>query len=749
MEGKRKTVGLMMVLVLTVLAGSAGCSLFESDHKNESKRQSDVATYEQLFKAKVAQGHDVSEPARLNRQAMQAAANGDYDQAKQYLTQAINALNSLPSSEHRPAEGRPAIASLTPDRLAFGNTPQEKIRRFRQLLEEKRRLGVDVSRAEAYNDQAKRAAKEGNFEHADRYLTLAMTSLDPQAGGVMYAADSNYFLISPPPRSKETPDSTATGTDDPTTLPKPSMTFTPPAQSGGSAVFENQNNGRPAGTTAFRPAQNSTIPIGTNTIPRAAAKDMVPQAAPQQGMTKSPLSNVTVNDNAASMVKLPVKAPEVTVISAVPEADAGKDVTQFGSAFAVKSLSAADGFVELKATTNPVYIVAIGDNPGAVSSTESPFGMHPANTTKILPSKGQRVPPSREGHKYEEALDLGVGWDRPAFYVLWGKVQNQGMLSKGTFDFKENDYVYQSVPQELNIFANIGGLRGRTTGSMGNIQGFRLADAGLESKFADFVQESVKRYDGSNAQVRLNNPIRHWQVLNEPDFRSNDWQGYTRLYDIASKAVKDACPSCKVAPGGLSRFQQPEVFDNFYKPMLEQLRGRNVDIFDIHVLSKASIWQDAARDCFARVKRTLQSAGYSNTEIWVTETGTYSGSPKQFKGNGTWPFQSEKLQASDLVKRFSLLLGLGAKKVFWAFGMLEGFEHDGTWFDNFGLIYDGRFDNDLGRDVKKLSFYSYKKLIDLLEGCDFSKTTERKDASGATVITFVHPEKTIYVVWAQ
>ncbi len=747
MVGKRKNVGLMVMFVFILLVGSAGCSSFDKDG-NSKKQQADVATYEKLFKEKTAQGYDVSKPVRLNQMAMKAASHGDYDNAKKYLGEAIEELNALSGSNRRPAEGRPSVKSGTQGPLAIGGNPKEKVRHFKQLLEEKRQLGVDVSRAEAYNDQAKRAAREGNFEHADRYLTLAMNSLDPQLGGVMYA-DNNYFLISPPTENQTgVQGNIAGGRDDPSTLPKSSMTFSSPAQSRGSAVFQNAPGGTTSGSQIIPQTQGGNAPSSGVVIPKAVPQEMAP--TPQQGSSLSrPQSKISDGANTTSMVSIPVNAPEVMIVSAVPEAEAGKDVKDFGSAFAIRSVSADNGVVHVKATSAPIYIVAIGENSGATSSADIPFGIHAANTTKILPSRGQHIAPSREGHKFDDALDLGVEWNRPAFYILWGKVQTQSMVDNGTYDFKENDYVYQSVPSPLRIFANIGGLRGRVHGEMGNVHGFRLTNASLESKFGDFVRTSVKRYSEPNSQVHLNRPIQDWQILNEPDFQSNDWEGYTRLYDIAAKAVKEACPTCKVAPGGLSRFQEPTVFDNFYKPMLEQLRGRNVDIFDIHVLSKAEGWQEAARDCFGKVKQTLQTSGFTNTEIWVTETGTYSGAPKQFRGNGTWPYQSEKVQAGDLVKRFSLLLGLGAKKVFWAFGMREGFENDGTWFDNFGLIYDGRFDHDLGRDLKKLSFYSYKKLIEILGGCDFSKTTERKDASGATVVTFVHPEKTVYVVWAK
>ncbi|MDA3910283.1 MAG: T9SS type A sorting domain-containing protein, partial [Bacteroidales bacterium] len=53
----------------------------------------------------------------------------------------------------------------------------------------------------------------------------------------------------------------------------------------------------------------------------------------------------------------------------------------------------------------------------------------------------------------------------------------------------------------------------------------------------------------------------------------------------------------------------------------------------------------------------------------------------------------------------------------------EGFQYTETYFDFTGLIYDGIYDHDMGYGVKKLSYYTYKLLVEKLEGSDWDSIT--------------------------
>ena len=131
-------------------------------------------------------------------------------------------------------------------------------------------------------------------------------------------------------------------------------------------------------------------------------------------------------------------------------------------------------------------------------------------------------------------------------------------------------------------------------------------------------------------------------------------------------------------------------------------------------------------------------AGY-----WVTEMGTYSGDPVF----ADFAFQTERQQAADIVKRYVYSLSLGIEKVFLAFGLAEGFHHSDGYFDHTGLVYDGRGSNDSGAGVKKLSYYTYKKMAEVLEGSDWSSIRTIREDAGIYIYQLTRQGNPIWIAW--
>ena len=95
----------------------------------------------------------------------------------------------------------------------------------------------------------------------------------------------------------------------------------------------------------------------------------------------------------------------------------------------------------------------------------------------------------------------------------------------------------------------------------------------------------------------------------------------------------------------------------------------------------------------------------------------------------------------------------GVEKVLWAWGIVEGFGYDCCIFDYTGLIYDGNRepqtcdDNDpydRGTGVKKLSYYSFKLMINKIGGFAIVETIHD---SGNYVYKFTKNNKPVYVAW--
>ena len=82
------------------------------------------------------------------------------------------------------------------------------------------------------------------------------------------------------------------------------------------------------------------------------------------------------------------------------------------------------------------------------------------------------------------------------------------------------------------------------------------------------------RYDGDGIDDMpgLREPIKYWQVDNEPPHGLRDYAGFLK---ITYRAIKEADPEAKVIIGGVPGMPPVstylEVFDEFYLPILDEL----------------------------------------------------------------------------------------------------------------------------------------------------------------------------------
>ena len=84
---------------------------------------------------------------------------------------------------------------------------------------------------------------------------------------------------------------------------------------------------------------------------------------------------------------------------------------------------------------------------------------------------------------------------------------------------------------------------------------------------------------------------------------------------------------------------------------------------------------------------------------------------------------------------------------------------NGGMFDYTGLVYDGcDFVNnkyecgsnvgyDKGRGVKKLAYYTYKKMTEVLEGSDWDNIETIQEKDGVYVYKFTKNNKPVWVAW--
>ncbi len=367
---------------------------------------------------------------------------------------------------------------------------------------------------------------------------------------------------------------------------------------------------------------------------------------------------------------------------------------------------------------------------------DSPFGFHPANVAlQGYPNNG-----------FTDAQYIGVKWHRPSVYAFWFIVQPD--LADTTLDFLMYDRIYGSVPEDIHILANIA-PQGR------NDEGYCLPGTWIPIdtlQYTRFVEAAVERYDGDGIDDMpgLTNPIKYWQMGNEP--HDNLVSDFATLQRITYRAIKDADSTSMVLIGGVSGFPDNYIsrFENIYAPILTELAGDYIDIFDFHWYGTATgeyRLRDSVsgEDVLEHIRATLTANGFpADLPLWITEMGSYSGDPV----GPQFPYQTEEQQAGDYLKRFVYPLSRGIEKIFPAFGLVEGFKYDGGYFDFTGLIYDGWGSYDMGIGVKKLAYFSHKKMTEKLEGSDWENVqTINTGVENIYCYRFLKDDTGIHVAW--
>lgn len=380
----------------------------------------------------------------------------------------------------------------------------------------------------------------------------------------------------------------------------------------------------------------------------------------------------------------------------------------------------------------PLTIIILASIARAGDPEDSVFGYHPAAVLENgYPDNG-----------LFDAEYIGVKWTRQATPAYWSRVQPDVDVDEYDFDFYDRQW--GNVPSSMCIMGCLAPGGGRT-----------LEDSWFptdEGQYTDFVKTIVERYDGDgiNDMPGLRNPIKYWQVGNE--FGGSGWSDFAELQKISYQAIKDACPDCAVLLGGISSlsFDYMSRFDEHYGSVIEELNGNFIDIIDIHWYEEADGGyrlkdNTTGDDILDHVRDFLVKSGFpEDIPIWSTEMGTYSGLPEGL------PYQTEHQHATDNFKRYIYGLSRGISKIFQSYGMMEGWQDEDDIFDHTGLIYEGKNSGDRGLGVKKLGYYSYKKMTETLEDADWSTLEMLRDGTDTDLLylfRIIKDNTPLYIAW--
>jgi hypothetical protein len=404
------------------------------------------------------------------------------------------------------------------------------------------------------------------------------------------------------------------------------------------------------------------------------------------------------------------------------------------------------------------------------SEGNSRFGFHPG-----------------DANNYSYIHDLGATWSRQGIYIVWEWADAN---RDGNFKFSDItpppapdnsrpqqsinfDKQWANVPEDIELVANITPFRrGGSFSTLAELETYQL-----------FVEKTVERYDGDDdygctlqtpdcyqagdnqypttatISAYKKNPIKYWQAGNQlfdtcskEECRANYATLYAQVMEKTYKGVKEADSASSVLIAGDSS-------SDLYPAVFQKLNGKYIDIVDFHRFGQHD-WYDPQAD-FDFLKSSLKNSNFDLDKLrfWITETGTYSGEPKVKAGMDPQAYQSERQQASGLIKMHVSALAYGIENIFWAWSITEGFQQGCSIFDYTGLVYDGcdcvdgkytcraNVGYDKGKGVKKLAYYSYKKLIEIIDGSDWKnvETIQKKD--GVYIYQFSKQGQPIWVAW--
>jgi len=362
-----------------------------------------------------------------------------------------------------------------------------------------------------------------------------------------------------------------------------------------------------------------------------------------------------------------------------------------------------------------VLVILLPPIEGLAAAAGGPVGCFPATYDFKLKALG-----------FKYAVEAGVQWHRNAVPALWLLAQPTAEArAKGAFDWALLDAVCGFPNPGLKVVWNL-----TPWGPGAPVGSFTYS----EDQWKRFVQAVVERYDGDGLDDSPTEAELHtWVVANDANLLGVPKATYAKLLQATTSAARKADSKATLlvgaagaspakAAGAVQAFQQytapvlkqagPQAFDGL---MLELFGNAKGDYLELDALVQAA-------------KTALAEAGAKDKQLWLT-TGTWSGTCKNAKGE-----QTEAEQAADLCKRVVHALYLGVDHLFWAYGLVEGYRHQDTFFDHTGLIYDGRGTGDKGAGHKKAGFYTLALLnAELAESCEL--LAQAKGQAGASEVT--------------
>lgn len=399
------------------------------------------------------------------------------------------------------------------------------------------------------------------------------------------------------------------------------------------------------------------------------------------------------------------------------------------------------------------YFCAIASNEKGISfgsvlsfNTEpaffgSPFGIMAAFDLSTLTTISATDKVAWAGEKFR---DLGAKWSRSnGDNIFWFK---QEPVLGGGYDWSAidaaMDKIYNNGGEGFNTVVIVSPARGTHQNPL-------PIDILLENEvaFTNFVKAMVERYDGDGANdYNPNIKVKYWQAENEPfptawEDNEGTKAGFARFVKLLHDAAVESDPEAKIVLGAASMTEPDRV--SIFEEVISKLKlaGTSFDAADTHYWQ----YEDKYKIPIEDMRRILDSNGYSNVKIFSLEHGSIVGDPAQ----PDWPIQTEKEQARYLIRSYAYNIANGVSLINWN-NLVEWNQfgnNTGNMWNYMGLIADGLNGDLTPVGTSRLSYYTYKKMTEKLEGSDWNSIEKVQETGGVYIYKFTKSGVPVWIAW--
>jgi len=322
--------------------------------------------------------------------------------------------------------------------------------------------------------------------------------------------------------------------------------------------------------------------------------------------------------------------------------------------------------------------------------------------------------------------DLGINFVNLRAAFTWSGIEPQ----KGEFDWKRTDRIVSLAYRNgISLMPMIFPCRGifKDTGGYSSYcvpygHNIGIRDEDIEG-YRNFVFQTVSRYKDK---------IKYWQLMEEAASQAkNDPEGYAKTLKITYEEIKRADPEAKVVCGQFPVHPVGSRADissskSYFEKVFNSLEGNYFDVFEVLYSIKYKEQYKEVGKVGKEIREFLDQNGYSNVPIFFSTTADTSN-------------LSEREQAGQIIRLYTTALSTGLfSKIIWD-------ELYGCWKVKGKSVERGLL--WCKKREKKLGYYTYKKMVEVLEGSDWDNIQTIKESNGIYIYKFTRKGKPIWVAW--